>query len=75
MNSGDNMEVKVNQKELEKSFKEACENMQFRRLLKTIEVEDEIAMKYTSSLEETVEETAEVTEEVVVEETEEEVTE
>ena len=47
---------KVNQKALESSFKEACTNMQFRRLLKTIEVDDETAMKYTSSLEETVEE-------------------
>lgn len=47
---------RVNQNELEKNFKEACNNQQFRRLLKTIEVTDDIAMKYTSSLEETVEE-------------------
>ena len=47
---------RVNQSELEKNFKEACNNQQFRRLLKTIEVTDDIAMKYTSSLEETVEE-------------------
>ena len=47
---------RVNQKELEKSFKVACEDQQFRRLLKTIDVTDDIAMKYTSSLEETVKE-------------------
>ena len=47
---------RVNQSELEKNFKEACNNQQFRRLLKSIEVTDDIAMKYTSSLEETVEE-------------------
>ena len=58
MNSGDYMEItnKVNQKALEASFKDACKNQQFCRLLKTINVEDDIAMKYTSSLEETVEE-------------------
>ena len=47
---------RVNQKELENSFKEACANDQFRRLIKTIDVTEDIAMKYTSSLEETVEE-------------------
>ena len=47
---------KFNQSELENNFKEACNNQQFRRLLKTIEVTDDVAMKYTSSLEETVEE-------------------
>lgn len=47
---------RVNQKELENSFKEACTNDQFRRLIKTIDVTEDIAMKYTSSLEETVEE-------------------
>lgn len=46
----------VNQTALKKSFDEACSNQKFRRLLKTIEVEDKIAMKYTSTLMETVEE-------------------
>ena len=41
---------------LKDNFNEACKNQQFRRLLKTIDVTDDIAMKYTSSLEETVEE-------------------
>lgn len=46
----------VNQKALKQSFEQACANQKFRRLLKTIEVEDKIAMKYTSTLMETVEE-------------------
>ena len=47
---------KFNRSELENNFKEACNNQQFLKLLKKINVSDEIAMKYTSSLEETVEE-------------------
>ena len=47
---------KVNQKDLETNYKEACKSNQFCRLIKTIEVDHEIAMKYTSSLQETVEE-------------------
>jgi hypothetical protein len=47
---------KVNEKALKESFCEACKNQQFLRLLKTIEASEDIAMKYTSSLEETVEE-------------------
>ena len=46
----------ANEEELEKSYKEACKNVKFRRLIKTIEVSDDIAMKYTSSLEETISE-------------------
>ncbi len=44
----------VNTRALKKSFDEACTDQKFRRLLKTIEVEDSIAMKYTSSLQNTV---------------------
>lgn len=46
----------VNQKALKKSYDEACADQKFRRLIKTIEIDDNIAMKYTSSLEETVKE-------------------
>lgn len=46
----------VNQKALKKSFDEACADLKFRRLLKTIDVDDNTAMKYTSSLETTVKE-------------------
>ncbi len=44
----------VNERALKKSFNDACADQKFRRLLKTIDVDDQIAMKYTSSLEETV---------------------
>lgn len=44
----------VNQKALKQSFDNACKDQKFRRLLKTIEADDKIAMKYTSSLESTV---------------------
>ena len=47
---------RVNQSELEKNYKQACQNEQFCRLVQTIEVDHNVAMKYTSSLEETVEE-------------------
>ena len=46
----------VNLKNLKDSYKEACEDIQFRRLVKTIKVSDDIAMKYTSSLETTISE-------------------
>ena len=48
--------VKFDENKLKKDFAEACKNPKLKRLLKTIEVEEEIAMKYTSSLEETLEE-------------------
>ena len=48
--------IKFDEKELTKNFKEACKDQQFRRLIKTIDVTDDIAMKYTSSLQETVKE-------------------
>ena len=48
--------VKFDESKLKKDFAEACNNPKLKRLLKTIEVEEEIAMKYTSSLEETLEE-------------------
>lgn len=44
----------VNERALKNSFNEACKDQKFRRLLKIIEVDDKIAMKYTSTLEETV---------------------
>lgn len=47
---------KYNEKSLIESYKEASKDIQFRRLVKTINVKDEIAMKYTSSLENTVKE-------------------
>lgn len=47
---------KVNQEKLEHNFKEACKNKKFKNLLSVIRVEDEIAMKYTSILEETISE-------------------
>ena len=46
----------VNKKALKDSYIEACKNKEFKKLIKYLEVEDDIAMKYTSSLEETVEE-------------------
>lgn len=46
----------VNEKALKKSFTEACTDQKFKRLLKTLEVADNIAMKYTTSLQDTVKE-------------------
>lgn len=46
----------VNERALKSNFKEASTDPMFRRLLKTLDVEDSIAMKYTSSLESTIEE-------------------
>lgn len=47
---------KVNEKSLQDNYNEACKDTKFRRLVKTIKTTDEEAMKYTSSLEETVKE-------------------
>ena len=44
----------VNEKALKKNYEEACVDQKFRRLVKTIEADDKIAMKYTSSLQNTV---------------------
>lgn len=46
----------VNERALKKSYDEACTDQKFRRLVKTIEADDKTAMKYTSSLQDTVEE-------------------
>ena len=46
----------VNEKALKKNFEEALKDESFKRLIKRIDAEDKVAMKYTSSLEETVEE-------------------
>lgn len=46
----------VNERALRKSFDDACKNQKFRRLLKTIDVDDKTAMKYTSSLEDSINE-------------------
>lgn len=52
------MEIRnnVNEKALKKSYQEACCNESFRRLIKTIKADDKTAMKYTTSLQETVKE-------------------
>jgi primosomal protein DnaI len=44
----------VNNKELKKNYTEACKDTKFRRLIKTLGVDEEIAMRYTSNLESTV---------------------
>lgn len=41
---------------LEKNYKKALENIEFKKLTKTLGLSDEILMKYTTKLEETVEE-------------------
>ncbi len=46
----------VNKKSLKDNYLEASKDIKFRRLVKTIKATDEEAMKYTSSLEETVKE-------------------
>ena len=46
----------VNKEALKESYKEACKNIEFKKIVNYIEAPDEIAMKYTSSLENTVEE-------------------
>ena len=47
---------KFDEKELVDNFNKALENKEFKRLLKTLDVSKETAMKYTSSLETTIEE-------------------
>ena len=44
----------VNQKALKEEFKKSCQNPSFRKLVKTLDIDGEVAMKYTSSLENTV---------------------
>ena len=46
----------VNRKELKKNYEEACKNTEFNKLVNSLDVTDEIAMKYTSSLNDAVEE-------------------
>ena len=53
------MEVKefknnYNRRNLINNYEKACANQEFRNLIKNLDVEDKIAMKYTSSLETTV---------------------
>ena len=43
----------VNKEALRKSYEEACKNVEFKKLVKYLNLKDEIAMKYTSSLENT----------------------
>lgn len=47
---------RVNEQELKKEYERACKDIQFKRLVKRLDVSNEIAMKYTSSLESTVKE-------------------
>ena len=44
----------VNKEALKQSYEEACKNVEFKKLVKYLNLKDEIAMKYTSSLENTV---------------------
>ena len=44
----------VNNKDLKKNYTDSCKDTKFRRLIKTLDVDDEIAMRYTSNLETTV---------------------
>lgn len=46
----------VNKKKLETNYKDAAKSLKFRRLVKTLNISDEMAMKYTSRLQETVSE-------------------
>lgn len=46
----------VNRKALKDSFTEACQNKEFKKLVKRLDVNEEVAMKYTSSLEDTIKE-------------------
>lgn len=50
------MELKVNEEELQKNYQIALKDPLFKRLIAKIKVEDKVAMKYTSSLEQTVKE-------------------
>lgn len=46
----------VNKKALKDSFAEACKNKEFKKLVNRLDVSEEVAMKYTSSLEDTIKE-------------------
>ena len=46
----------VNKEALRESYKEACKKSEFKKLIKYLNISDEVAMKYTSSLENTVNE-------------------
>jgi primosomal protein DnaI len=48
--------VKVDEDKLKKDYLDASKDTKFRRLVKTLNISDDIAMKYTSSLEDTVSE-------------------
>lgn len=50
------MNKEFSKKSLQNSFLEACKDIRFKKLLSVINVEDSIAMKYTSSLQDTVSE-------------------
>ena len=45
------LEKDVNDTELIHSFQDACSNKEFYQFIKTLPIEEEILMKYTSSLE------------------------
>lgn len=47
---------KVNKENLQKNYIEANQDSKFKRLVKTIDVPDDVAMKYTSSLQNTIHE-------------------
>jgi primosomal protein DnaI len=46
--------IKYNEEDLKKNYVDASKDSKFRRLVKTLNINDDIAMKYTSSLEDTV---------------------
>jgi len=50
------MELKVNEKELQKNYQIASKDPLFKRLVNKLKITDQNAMKYTSSLEQTVKE-------------------
>ena len=49
-----NVSKQVNQEDLINNYKEASKDIKFKKLVKTIDVPDEVAMKYTSSLEDSI---------------------
>lgn len=46
----------VNRKALKENFLDACKNKEFKKLVKRLNVSEEVAMKYTSALEDTIKE-------------------
>ena len=46
--------IKYNEDDLKKNYVDASKDSKFRRLIKTLDVDDNIAMKYTSSLQDTI---------------------